>query len=112
MKLGEMTTLSYSAIFHMVGSVYRLVTIRNSPQFPVEFRNGLLDHDANLLSTIADVCSLQQLITDPTRCTESSSTLFDLIFTNRPDSMIICSGVSHIGISDHSLIYAYRKIHP
>ena len=31
-----------------------------------------LDH--NLLSSIADVYSLQQLITDPTRCTESSST--------------------------------------
>ena len=66
-----------------------------------------LDHNANLLSSIADVYSLQQLITDPTRYTESSST--DLIFTNRPDR-IICSGVSHIGISDHSLIYAYRKL--
>ena len=40
MKLSEMTNLN--VIFHMVGSVYRLVTIRNSPQFPVEFRNGLL----------------------------------------------------------------------
>ena len=40
MKLGQMTNLN--VIFHMVGSVYRLVAIRNSPQFPVEFRNGLL----------------------------------------------------------------------
>ena len=39
MKLGQMINLN--VIFHMVGSVYRLVTIRNSPQFPVEFRNGL-----------------------------------------------------------------------
>ena len=39
MKLGQMTNLN--VIFHMMGSVYRLVTIRNSPQFPVEFRNGL-----------------------------------------------------------------------
>ena len=39
MKLSQMTNLN--VIFHMVGSVYRLVTIRNSPQFPVEFRNGL-----------------------------------------------------------------------
>ena len=29
-------------IFHVVVSVYRLVKIWNSPQFPVEFRNGLL----------------------------------------------------------------------
>ena len=39
-KLGQMTNLN--VIFHMVGSLYRLVTIRNSPQFPVEFRNGLV----------------------------------------------------------------------
>ena len=39
MKRGQMTNLN--VIFHMVESVYRLVTIRNSPQFPVEFRNGL-----------------------------------------------------------------------
>ena len=43
MKLGPMT--NHNVIFHMVGSVYRLVTIRNSPQFPVEFRNGLLNSD-------------------------------------------------------------------
>ena len=35
MKLGQMTNLN--VIFNMVGAVYRLVTIRNSPQFPVEF---------------------------------------------------------------------------
>ena len=40
MKLGQMTNLN--VIFYMVGSVYRLVTIQNSPQLPVEFRNGLL----------------------------------------------------------------------
>ena len=45
MKLGQMINLN--VIFHMMGSVYRLVTIRNSPQFPVEFRNGLLEHDSN-----------------------------------------------------------------
>ena len=40
MKLGPMT--NHNVIFHMVGSIYRLVTIRNSPQFPIEFQNGLL----------------------------------------------------------------------
>ena len=32
-------------IFHVVVSVYRLVKIWNSPQFPDEFRNGLLISD-------------------------------------------------------------------
>ena len=37
--LGQMTNLNM--IVHVVVSVYRLVKIRNSPQFPDEFRNGL-----------------------------------------------------------------------
>ena len=38
-----------------------------------------------------------------------SSTLIDVIFASHPDN-ISCSGVSHFGISDHSLIYVFRKI--
>ena len=49
MKLSQMTNLN--VIFHMVGSVYRLVTIRNSPQFPVEFRNGLLGNYHQMFNT-------------------------------------------------------------
>ena len=37
-KLGQMTTLN--VIFHVVLSIYRLVKIWNSPQFPARFRNG------------------------------------------------------------------------
>ena len=40
--LGQMTNLNM--IFHVVVSVYRLVKIRNSPQFPDEFRNSLLKY--------------------------------------------------------------------
>ena len=36
--LSQMTNLNM--IFHVVVSVYRLFKIRNSPQFPDEFRNG------------------------------------------------------------------------
>ena len=52
---------------------------------------------------------MHQLISEPTRITEKSSTLIDVIFTNCPDR-VVCSGVSHIGISDHSLVYAFRKV--
>ena len=49
-----------------------------------------------------------QLIKVSTRVTASSSTLIDLFLTNN-----LCKfshhGVSHIGISNHSLIYAVRK---
>ena len=40
--LGQMINLDM--IFHVLVSVYRLVKIWNSPQFPVEFWNGLLYH--------------------------------------------------------------------
>ena len=52
---------------------------------------------------------MHQLINEPTRITEKTSTTIDLIFVNEPDK-IACSGVSHVGISDHSLIYAFRKL--
>ena len=35
--------------------------------------------------------------------------MIDLIFTNTVDK-IVCSGVSHVGIRDHSLVYAFRKL--
>jgi hypothetical protein len=35
--------------------------------------------------------------------------MIDLIFMNILDK-IVCSCVSHVGISDHSLVYAFRKL--
>ncbi|XP_078377802.1 uncharacterized protein LOC144660957 [Oculina patagonica] len=67
------------------------------------------DNDTRKLMSITDVYGLQQLITEPTRITPTSSTLIDVIYTNCPDK-IICSGVCHISISDHSLVFAYRKL--
>ena len=61
------------------------------------------------LKLIGEVYQLTQLIKEPTRVTQISSTLIDIIFTSDP-SKIILSGVSHIGISDHSLVYAVCKI--
>ena len=65
--------------------------------------------NANALLNVSDVYGLRQLITEPTRVTPSSSSLIDLIFTNQTD-LVSFSGVSHVGISDHSLVYAFRKV--
>ena len=67
------------------------------------------DVNTPYLLEISDLYGLKQLINEPTRITESSSTLIDLIYTNYTDR-VSCSGVSHIGISDHSLAYVYRKL--
>ena len=65
--------------------------------------------DTRLLTNITDIYGLHQLINEPTRITENSATLLDVVFTNCPDN-VVCSGVLHVGISDHSLLYAYRKL--
>ena len=48
--LNQMTDLcNLNVIFHVVVSVYRLVKIWNSPQFPAEFRNG---HIVNVVTLV------------------------------------------------------------
>ena len=67
------------------------------------------DNNTCKLKSITDIYGLQQLVTEPTRITPTSSTLIDVIYTNCPDK-VVCSGVRHIGISDHSIVFAYRKL--
>ena len=58
-----------------------------------------------------DLClsfSLKQLISVPTRVTETTATLIDHILTNSSQK-IIQSGVIELGLSDHELIYCTRK---
>ena len=69
----------------------------------------VLESSSRSLISITELYGLHQLISEPTPIIETSSTMIDLIFTNTPDK-IVCSGVSHVGISDHSLIYAFRKL--
>ena len=52
---------------------------------------------------------MANLINEPTRVTETSASTIDLILSNTPEN-IVSSGVSHVGISDHSLIYVVRKL--
>ena len=52
--------INLDMIFHVVVSVYRLIKIWNSPQFPVEFRNGLLTLKAGSSSWINKVSFILQ----------------------------------------------------
>ncbi len=67
-----------------------------------------LDPHSRRLRFLCSLYQLSQLVDEPTRVTETSSTLIDLILTNRPEN-ILSTGVIHLGILDHSLIYAVRK---
>ena len=68
-----------------------------------------LNHNAKLLSSICEEYQFEQMIKEHTWVTKESRTLIDVILTNNPQRTV-CAGVSHIAISDHSLIYAERKI--
>ena len=60
------------------------------------------------LLSFTSMYNLEQLIDKPTRITENSSTLIDLLFANN-NHRIVASGVLHVNLSDHSLIYCVVK---
>ena len=67
---------------------------------------SMSDTNSLLLSDITNLHGLRQLINEPTRVTDTTSTLVDLIYANYPDK-VVCSGVCHVNISD---VNAYRKL--
>ena len=67
------------------------------------------DNNTVLLSNLSDVYVLHQLINILTRVTSASSTLIDVAFTKCLDR-VVCSVVSHVSLSDHSLVYVFCKV--
>ena len=65
--------------------------------------SAISNHTRKFLDLI-EVFQFDQAITQPTRITQNSETLIDVALTNCPEN-IKNSGVIHVGISDHSLIY-------
>ena len=73
---------------------------------------NLLDSSLSNVKTLQEImqlCQLTQVINEPTRVTKSTKSILDVCITSSPEK-IIQSGVVHLGISDHSLIYAIRKL--
>ena len=58
---------------------------------------------------IADIYGLHQLINEPIRITGNSSALIDSIYTYFPER-VVCSGVAHVGISDHGLFLCVLEV--
>eukprot|EP00794_Sanderia_malayensis_P001606 gene1606-1777_t len=57
-----------------------------------------------MLIDLEDVHNLDCLITEPTRCTDLSQTLIDVILTNKPEYFEM-SGQLDMGMSDHNIVY-------
>ena len=69
--------------------------------------NILADPLSCYTKRLLEICqnySLSQMIKEPTWVTPLSSTLIDLIYTSNCEK-VVESGVIHLGISDHSLVY-------
>lgn len=60
------------------------------------------------LLDLLDVYDLHNLIDSPTRITKTSTSLLGLVITN-DKSKITESGVIHMQISDHSLVYVILR---
>jgi len=53
--------------------------------------------------------ALKQIISDPTRITSKSSTIIDVILV-WDISRIYKSGILELGLSDHNMVYVFRKL--
>ena len=76
----------------------------------VDFKQSVKSSYRDKLNEIFDIYGIHQLINEPTRITKTSSSLIDLCLTNSA-STVVDSGVLHLSIRDHSLIYRVRRAH-
>ena len=65
--------------------------------------------EGKTLVDFMDVYGLTNLIKVPTRVVVESSSLIDVILTNKPRSLLT-SGVFDLGLSDHNLIYTVMRL--
>ena len=99
--------------FSKIERLIRLVDNENKEVYMLGDLNcNLLDSNLSnvkMLQEIMQLYQLTQIIDAPTPVTKSTKSILDVCITSSPDK-IIQSGVVHLGISDHSLIYATRKL--
>ena len=68
-------------------------------------------HVTKKLNLFLESYQLYQMINQPTRVTQLSSSLLDVCVTSNPEHVILAD-VIPLGVSDHNLIYVVRKINP
>ena len=86
---------------------------RKENMFIGDFNLNLLTGNTNPAGPnkeLSDFCSrfcLTNCIQDPTRITDSTQSLLDVILVSHPERYAT-SGNLHLGLSDHDLIYTLR----
>ena len=99
--------------FEALEAIVRIIDVESKEQIILGDLNCNYLSDRNnmhqsQLKQLSSIYQFQQLINEPTRITPNSRTLIDIILSNEP-SRILKSGVVHMGLSDHSMVYAVRK---
>ena len=101
----------FSEIEEMIGSMeaenldYYLLGDLN-----VDLLSSAASTNGTKLTEILDIYGLSQMINQHTWITVKSTTLIDLCITSAPAN-VVNSGVMHLSISDHSLVYMIQKDH-
>lgn len=89
--------------FNYIQDTFKMIVLKNKALYVLgDFNDNLLDKD-NKMSRLIKASKLTQLVNKPTRITHTSSTLLDLIITNKPSSVLICDVVPQ-EIADHDLV--------
>ena len=79
-----------------------------------DFNVNLLNNDSYdsrvLSDSLLEPFSLSQMVTSPTRITDKSQTLIDLLLVTRPENVLFTGVCDAPGISDHCFIYCAYNI--
>lgn len=91
--------------FDYISDIFKEMCLRNKPIFVLgDLNDDLLFPNAKL-KKIIKACKLSQIIDKPTRITETSATLLDVLITNNPNMIVDFDVLPH-PIADHELITA------
>ena len=88
--------------FEYISEISKAIILKNKPIFVLGDFNDDLFHEDSKLNKIIKNVNLHQLLNKPTRITPTSSSLHDVIITNKPD-MIMSLDVSPCEIADYEL---------
>ena len=91
------------ASFTYLSDVFRNILLRKKPIFIMGDFNDDLLAKGNNLNRVARNLNLKQVIDKPTRITRNSSTLLDVVLTNKVE-MILKSDVEPSNVADHEII--------
>ena len=93
-----------------IGTIYNLLQVELMVLGDFNVNYALTQNAMRVqLNTIMCDSGLRQVIRNPTRVTNKTSSLIDLIFTNIKPILISETGVMNICISDHMPVYISRK---